>query len=392
MKPEELKIESPLTQMLLNKASMINIPMSGTFELTPMCNFACKMCYVRKTAEDIKNHTREMMTLEEWIHLAEEAKKAGLLYLLLTGGEPFAWPHFWELYDVLSDMGFLISINSNGSLINEQVIERLKEKPPIRINITLYGYGDESYQKLCGVQGMFSRVDKAIKMLQEENISVKLNGSLTPENVKDLEACIAYAEERNLIYEVNTYMFPPVRRDETLVGKNERFTPEEAAYYRLKSFRLQYGQDRYHAFMQMVSKGSVPPMGLDESCVDPRDGRIRCRAGKASFWVTWDGKITPCGMMPRPDIDIRNKSFVQAWDELVEESEKLCLSGICQKCANKAICHACAAMAMSETGEADGMPVYLCQMVEAIREMARLEMDGKPFPKEPIKKYPKGGN
>lgn len=385
MKPAELKIESPITQKLLNKASYINIPMSGTFELTPMCNFSCKMCYVRKTAEEVRCHPRKMMTLEEWIQLAKEARDAGMLYLLLTGGEPFAWPDFWKLYDVLCDMGFLITINSNGSLITEEVIERLKEHPPIRINITLYGYGDESYEKLCGVKGVFRRVDRAITELQKAGIFVKLNGTLTPENVQDMEACVRYAEERNLIYEINTYMFPPIRRDESLAGQNERFTPEEAAYYRLKCYRLQYGQDRYHGFMESVVKGSAPPMGLDESCVDPRDGKIRCRAGKASFWVTWDGLITPCGMMPKPEVDIREASFAKTWEILTNKSRELSLSGVCQNCVNRSLCHACAAMSMAETGEADRIPVYLCQMVEAIRRMAQLEVAGKPFPEKPIK-------
>lgn len=385
MDPTELKVESPITQMLLNKASYINLPMSGTFELTPMCNFSCKMCYVRKTAEEVRQHPRKMMTLNEWIQLAEEARDEGLLYLLLTGGEPFAWPHFWELYEVLCEMGFLITINSNGSLIDDKAIERLKQHPPIRINITLYGYGDESYEKLCGVKGQFSRVNSAIMMLQEAGISVKLNGTLTSENIKDLDACIHYANSKDLIYEINTYMFPPIRRDESLAGANERFTPEEASYYRLKSYRMQYGEERYQNFMKAVAKGSVPPMGLDESCVDPRDGKIRCRAGKASFWVTWDGKITPCGMMPKPAVELRGKTFAESWKELVDISNKLSLSGVCQKCANRSLCHACAAMAMAETGEADGMPVYLCRMVEVIRQMAQLEMEGKPFPEKPIK-------
>lgn len=384
MKPEELKVESPITQMLLTKASYLKIPMSGTFELTPMCNFSCKMCYVRKTAEEVKHHTRKMMCLDDWIRLAEEAKKEGLLYLLLTGGEPLAWPQFWELYDVLSDMGFLITINTNGSLIDEAAIKRFSEKPPIRINITLYGYGDESYLNLCGQESVFSRVIDNIRKLMETGISVKLNGTLTPYNVADLEACITYADENDLIYEINTYMFPPIRRDESMAGINERFTPEEAAYYRLKSFKLQYGEERYHSFMRAVMEGSVPPMGLDESCIDPLDGEIRCRAGKASFWVTWDGQITPCGMMSKPSVDLRGKTFKTAWEELVEESEKLTLSGICLQCANKALCHACAAMAMAETGEANGIPVYLCRMVESMRQMAKIDVEGKPFPDAPI--------
>lgn len=383
MKMEELKGEPSLTQMLLNKASHQLIPMSGTFELTPMCNFSCNMCYIRKNAEEIAAHPCKMLTLKDWIHIAEEAKEAGMLYLLITGGEPLLWSDFWTLYERLSEMGFLISINTNGSLIDEQVVERFKQYPPVRVNISLYGVEEDSYEKLCGVKNVFSRVDYAITKLVEAGIEVKLNGTLTPDNVKDLESCIAYANEKDLIYEVNTYMFPPLRRDESMIGKNERFTPAEAAYYRAKSYRLQYGSERYHKYMQAINEGSISPPGLDEKCVDPKDGKICCRAGKASFWITWDGFMTPCGMMPNPAVDLKDKNFSLAWKELTYQGRRLSLSGICNRCSNRSVCHMCAAMAMAETGKTEGIPSYLCHMIEEIRWLAKMEMAGEPFPSKP---------
>ena len=134
MDVKEIYYESLLTKMLFQKSSIKKIPLSGTFELSPMCNFDCRMCYVRKSPEEVKCHNRKMLNLEQWKKIADQAENAGMLYLLLTGGEPFLWPDFWELYMYLSKKGFLISINSNGSLIDEGVIEQLKERPPIRIN------------------------------------------------------------------------------------------------------------------------------------------------------------------------------------------------------------------------------------------------------------------
>ena len=58
--------------------------------------------------------------------------------------------------------------------------------------------------------------------------SSKLNCSLTPHNAGDLEGIVSYAAERDLILEVNTYMFPPLRRDPAMVGRNDRFTPVKA--------------------------------------------------------------------------------------------------------------------------------------------------------------------
>ena len=371
---KEVRYEAPLTHFLFSKASAGKIPISGTFELSPVCNFACRMCYVRKTAQEVTAHDRPIMTLQRWLQIAREARAQGMLYLLLTGGEPFLWPHFWELYEQLIQMGFLISINTNGSLIDEAAIERLKCNPPTRINITLYGASDETYYELCRAKDVFSRVDRAITGLKEAGILVKLNCSLTPSNACDLEKMVHYAEERGLILEANTYMFPPLRRDPAMIGQNQRFTPEKAAWYHLKRYQLQYGEETYQSFLEKVVMGIAPPPGLDDYCIDPLDGRIRCRAGNAAFWITWDGWLTPCGMMPEPRVELTGKTFSAAWQELTQISEQLTLSGVCDKCPNQQLCHACAAMAMAETGSASGIPHYLCEMVAAMRDLANEEL------------------
>lgn len=90
----ERYIVAPLTEKLYQKAEKNKIPLHGTFELSPICNFSCRMCYVRKTAKEIAASGRKMMTLEQWIHLGQKARDAGMLYLLLTGGEPLLWPDF----------------------------------------------------------------------------------------------------------------------------------------------------------------------------------------------------------------------------------------------------------------------------------------------------------
>lgn len=365
---------SPLTEYMFQKAGKLGLPFSGTFELTPMCNFSCRMCYVHKTAEEVRSGKRPLRTLEQWLEMAREARDAGMLYLLLTGGEPLLWHGFWELYEELAQMGLVVSINTNGSLINDEAIRRFMEHPPRRINITLYGASDPTYERLCRVKNMFSVVDHSIRKLKEAGIQVKLNCSLTPFNVCDLEEMVAYAKEQELILDTTTYMFPPLRRDDSLVGQNERFTPEQSAYYRMKAYQLQYGEDEYKQFLRDIQGKSVFPPGLDSACVDPADGKIRCRAGKASFWATWDGWLTPCGMMTEPGVELAGRTFTEAWKELIGRCDKIRLSGVCGRCPDMKYCHSCAAMAQTETGTLSGIPSYLCRTVEEMRKLAEEQL------------------
>lgn len=375
MKTEEIRYETLLTQTLFQRATIKRIPLSGTFELSPICNFDCKMCYVKKSADEVNNSPRKMLTLEQWKHIADQAQKEGLLYLLLTGGEPFLWPDFEELYCYLAKKGFVISINSNGYLIDRNVVDLLANAPPTRINITLYGASNDTYERLCGVKNGFDKIKEAIDLLKNAGILVKLNCSLTPYNADDLKEMIRFAEERNLILEVNTYMFPPIRREPAQFGMNERFTAKESAYWNVKRYKYQHSLERYERWLEALLENKRLSCSYDKTCVDPIDGKVSCRAGKAAFWVTWDGLMLPCGMMPKPEIDLIQNGFTKAWQLIIEETEKISLSGICNKCPQRGTCRSCAAMAIAETGEFGKIPTYLCEMVESVYEIAKTELE-----------------
>ena len=54
---------------------------------------------------------------------------------------------------------------------------------------------------------------------------------------------------------------------------------------------------------------------------------------------------------------------------------RVALSGVCAKCPDQQLCHACAAMAQTETGAFQGVPRYLCEMVAALRKLAETGLD-----------------
>ena len=99
------------------------VPLGGTFELSPLCNMNCKMCYIRISKEEMEKQGK-LLTADEWLSLAKEAKSKGMLFLLLTGGEPFLYPDFWKLYESLKQMGFFVSINTNATLLEGETLER----------------------------------------------------------------------------------------------------------------------------------------------------------------------------------------------------------------------------------------------------------------------------
>lgn len=353
-----LPVAPAATEYLYQMATAAGIPLSGTFELTPVCNMDCKMCYIRLSRQE-QEAIAPLSDATRWLKLAQEAKDAGMLYLLLTGGEPFLHPQFRQILEGLHQMGFIITINSNGTLIDEGTVRWLKTCPPVRINISLYGASNETYARLCANPNGFTQVTAAIRLLKEAGISVKLNCSLTPQNAADLPEMVRFAKENNLILQVATYMFPPTRKDEVKIATNHRFSPEEAAYYMAYSDYLMRGKERFAAD---EGKLTIP---VEEHCESATDG-VRCRAGKCSFWITWQGHITPCGMFPTVGSpNVFETPFAVAWEQVKKDTAHIRLPVKCAACSAKNTCRACAAMVITESGCFDHVPQYRCDMTHA---------------------------
>lgn len=368
-------ITSKIEERIVISATQKCIPLGGAFELLPLCNMNCKMCFLRLSPEQMKSQGR-LRTAKEWITLGKEAKEAGLLFLLLTGGEPFLHPEFKEIYEGLSELGLYITLNSNGTLINEEYADLLAKHLPRRINITLYGSSDEIYGDLCGNPKGFTQTMRAIQLLKERNVPVKLNGSLTPQNEGDLENIQRIAREIDIPLEVDSYMFPPARKGVCEYDYAARLTPERAAEGYVKIQKEELKAEEFEELAQAMSRcyhESKDYKGFEKK--EP----LGCRAGRSSFWVTWQGIMTPCVFMDKPGIDVFEAGFEKAWEVVKVGRDKMFMPKDCTKCGMRLFCTICGASAYTETGRTDKKPEYMCAMTkEKLRLMAKyVEENGK---------------
>ena len=90
-------VETTMERALLQRAAMKQQPINGSLELLPLCNMSCDMCYIRMNRSEMEKKGG-LRTADEWISLGREMQKAGVLFLLLTGGEPLLFPDFKRLY------------------------------------------------------------------------------------------------------------------------------------------------------------------------------------------------------------------------------------------------------------------------------------------------------
>ena len=356
------------SSLLFAKADSGGIPLSGTFELTARCNLNCKMCYIHRQENDRAAMAQER-SANQWLALADQCRQAGTLLLLLTGGEPLLHPDFKEIYTGCKRMGMLVSVNTNATLIDREMVDFLAADPPARMNITLYGASEETYAALCGDGSAYRRVVDAILALKAAGILVKLNCSVTPYNLHDMQAICAFAEAHDLPLQAATYMFPPIRACEKGCFLSDRLTPEQSAraQFDYDTFRFTPQQLR-ERWEKQLSGIAVPDP--DSECQELPTERIRCRAGSSTFWVTYDWQMRPCGMMTEPSADLAD-GFAAAWQRTRTARETIMTPAKCTACPARAACDQCAALCHAETGDFDGTPTYLCERTRAYLALAK---------------------
>lgn len=362
---KQVSTEPMLSTYLHSRGAKLGLPIGGTFELTARCNFRCPMCYIHSCSEKA-GETKTELTAAQWIALAREARDMGMVFALLTGGEPFLRTDFFEIYHAMKAMGLMISINTNGSLMRGAVLEELLEDPPTRVNVSLYGASAETYRRMCG-QDAFETVADNIRALKKAGVDVRINLSITPYNRNDISRIYEIARELDVHIKATSYMYPPIRVNGGQFGCGARLTPEEAAQCSVAWDKLRLSED---AFAERAKQMRALAKIENEICgADPEEG-IACRAGSSSFWLTWDGRMLPCGMLPYPEAYPLRSGFEEAWQEIRKATKQIRMPRECGACEYRPVCAVCPAVCVTETGCFDKKPDYLCRMTEATVRLA----------------------
>ena len=334
---QDVKLDQ-LGQYLEDQAYKDKIPLRGTFELTARCNFNCKMCYVHLNEQQIKSIGREL-TNEEWLEIARQARDAGMLYLTLTGGEVFARPGFRELYEQLSQIGFLIQIYSNGYLIDENVMSWLSEMPPNALRFTLYGASNETYYRVCGIKDGFDRVSHAIDLVKQANIPFYMVSTLVKENIDDHQAMQDFANEKKVVISFSTG-----------VVKSVRGATQDAAAHRLDK---SMGTDE--VLQYLISKGYDRMYSHHGHIFDV------CKKYRKGFWLTWNGNLQLCSFMSEPAISLsENIGFNAAWQQLLNRLEQIQQPEECKNCKYEGFCKKCPGVLAAECGSCSRVSESFC--------------------------------
>lgn len=319
------------------------VPLNMTFELTPFCNFNCVMCYVHITKEEADKQGK-MLSADGWLEIARQAREMGTLYVTLTGGEPFLHPEFRNIYAELNKMGFLISIMSNGSAIDEDMIDLFREHGmPFMMKLTVYGASDETYKKVCGSSDGFTKLSKAVDLLKSAGVPLRLTSTIVRENATDLQNIYRFAQEKKI----------PLQHTVSVVKSSRGATNTvEKSRFALSDFPDELT-------LEELEKSKIPPSESPFAW---------CASYGSSLWITWHGHLQLCSFMNVPDV-VYSGSLAEDYVKLHKKLEKLKNPPECKECEWQEFCQRCPGILCAESGNPQKTDAGLCDMARRLYEI-----------------------
>lgn len=180
----ELTLMKKYKEDQLQKHELIDL----FWECTLTCNAKCKHC---GSSAEKKKYDGELSTEEiknAFKQIADDMESNKIL-INVTGGEPLVRQDLFEVMEYATkELGFHWGMTSNGMLLNEEKIQKLKEANMETISISIDGL-EKTHDEFRGVPGSYKLIMNNIKKLKEANFlrHIQVTTVVHKKNINELE-------------------------------------------------------------------------------------------------------------------------------------------------------------------------------------------------------------
>lgn len=339
------------------------LPLQVSIEVTRRCPLECLHCYNNLPMADAEARRREL-SKEEHFRILDELAEMGCFWLLYTGGEIFARKDFLEIYTCAKKKGFLITLFTNGTIVNEQIADYLTEWPPFSIEITIYGSTRETYEALTGIPGSYDRCLRGIRLLKERSLPLKLKTVATSINKHEVLAMRQFAEqELGVEFKMDGQINPRIDCSQSPLAV--RLSPEEVVALDMSSAKVA------NEYLKMAKKDLENPANLSLS------GSVYfCGGGMNSFAINAYGEIGICVISQQETFSIRERGVGAVWEGALLQLRQRKRSRLtkCVQCRIQSLCGMCPANGEMENGDRETPVEFLCHVAHLRAETLGIDI------------------
>lgn len=258
-------------------------PTFVTIALTYKCQSRCEHCYSESPTRSLE----EELSTEELKSVIRQVRGLGAMAVHFSGGEPLLRKDVFDLVSYARGLGLQTRVNTNGILLNEENVKRLKAAGLTECGVSLDSADPAVHNKLRGLEGLHEKTIRGIRMLRKFGVTcrimtVALKGSI-PEGVAKT---IALGKSLDASF---MYILLPIASGGWEGAYEKILNSRERAQIRAL-------QDLSFAHLEM-----------------PTERTNCCVFRKAILYVSANGNVTPCAFVPFVIGNVKEQPLDQIW-------------------------------------------------------------------------------
>lgn len=301
--------------------SSLSSPTKVFIGLTNKCNLKCTHCSINSGGD-------EELKINEVISIITQLKELGVFMIGINGGEPLCHPDFFEISRRIKELGFMLTINTNGAF-SKSTIDKLAASDIDLIKISIDGM-EGSHDSIRG-NGIFKIVTENIKYLSQKDCNISINFTLSKQNKHDLFEIIEFAKSVNCKIKI-----APIQN----VGR--------AAFIKDMAIPLKERQEIYYDILNSYEVNTrnalvhITESFITDNCIEIENKFnyqfSTCGNRRVHMSINSDGKVYTTGKQTdfinnESISNAKTESIISIWDKIKQANEVLYKNNpICRNC------------------------------------------------------------
>lgn len=328
------------------------------WETTAACNLRCIHC---RRIDVLDRIAPDQLNTEQSFQMIDDLAAMGKPVLILSGGEPLYRRDIFDIAAYASGKGLPVALSTNGTLVTEEIADKIKKAGVYYASISLDGAKAETHDRFRG-PGAYERAVRGMGRMRERNIKVQINFTVTKQNARELpEMCdLAVSLGAHALY---LFLLVPVGCG-VQIAESQMLSTEEIeewlkwVYTKSKASKMEIrpicAPQYYRVAEEMRADESRESSELGESSKSPSgQKRLGCLAGINICFVSHKGDVYPCGYLPTAVGNIKQTKLSDIWsasEPFAQIRDFDQLTGKCGACTYKTVCGGCRARAYYTEG------------------------------------------
>ncbi len=325
------------------------------WEITQRCNLRCVHC----RAEAAIKAERGPTTAQAKAVIDDIASYAKPV-LVLSGGEPLLRGDIFEIARHGAQKGLRMAMATNGTLVTDEVCEKIKESGIQIVSISLDGASPEVHDTFRNQRGAFKGAIRAAKLFRKHGIPFIVNSSFTKRNQEDIPRVYELAKKLGA---TAWYMFMIVPTGRGKEIMDELISRED--YEKILNWHYEMEQREREMYVRPTCAPMYYRIFAQRAKREGRSAKRRalsfstggskgCIAGQLIALINHRGEVYPCSYFPKSAGNIYEQSFREIWEEselFKELRDFRRYKGRCGACEFLRVCGGCRARAYAVTGD-----------------------------------------